>query len=70
MRQLNATYQIWPSYTAPNRSEPTKPSIEVTFDLDIPLEVWARYHDNEDKIMEWAIKYLFETKIREMRREE
>ena len=69
MRQLNATYQIWPPYKTPERLEPTKPSIEVIFDLEIPFEIWTKYQDNEDKLMEWAVKYIFETRIKEVRRE-
>ena len=70
MRQLDMTYELWPPYTTPNANEFTKPSIELTFDLEIPLEIWARYHDNEDELVEWAIRYLFKTRITEIRKNE
>lgn len=70
MREIHANYHVWPPYTTPVSPEPTKASIELTFDLEIPLEIWARYHDNEDKLAEWAISYLFETKLKYIKRED
>lgn len=70
MRQLNVTYELWPPYPTVGSNEFTKPTIELTFDLEIPLEVWARYHDNEDELVEWAVKYLFKTRITEIKKNE
>ncbi len=70
MRQLNMNYELWPPYTTVQSNEFTKPSIELIFDLEIPLEVWARYHDNEDQLVEWAVNYLFKTRITEIRKNE
>ena len=70
MRQLDMTYELWPPHASPKTNEFTKPSIELTFDLEIPLEIWARHHDNEDELVEWAIKYLFKTRITEIRKDQ
>ena len=70
MKQLNMTYELYKPYTTPLKDEFTDPSIELTFDIDIPLEIWARYHDNEDELVNWAIKYLFATRITEIRKDE
>lgn len=63
INDVYASYQIWPPYTTPISSEPTKPSIEVSFNLEIPREIWARYHDNEEKLAEWAFKYLCNARL-------
>ena len=66
MRQLNLTYEIYRPYTTPIKDGFTDPSIELTFDIDIPLEIWARYHDNEDELVNWAIDYLFQRRIKKV----
>ena len=49
---------VHPPRVHPISSKKVPASIEFILDFDIPEIVWEKYKDDEDELIEWAIKYI------------
>ena len=57
IKEIAVTYELYPPHIN-FLLESVTPSIEITFDVDIPQDVWEKYKDNEKELIEWVMNVI------------